>query len=559
MFKNMRVITRLALGFGLMILILLGISMFGLDRLHTVSELSATVMKSYYPRVQLVRDTIDANDRARLVTRDLFIASTPEELAQARKELIEHRTQAQKNLAELNNALETPQSRHLIGIVLEGAKRVATAYDNLFVAVDAQDREAMLHLFRTEYTVEQEKMIKALMDLNQHISSTMTQADEEVQRTTQNIQTIITYASMFAVALAALVAWLIARGIGKLLGGEPLYAAEIMNRIAQGDLTMDVQVRKNDTSSMLYATRQMVQKLQQVVGEVNSSAEALAGASEEVSATAQTLSQASSEQAAGVEETSATIEQANASVSQNTENAKLTNSMASKAAQDAAEGGEAVKATVAAMKQIAQKISIIDDIAYQTNLLALNAAIEAARAGEHGKGFAVVATEVRKLAERSQIAAQEISDVASSSVQLSERAGELLNVMVPNIQKTSELVQEIAAASQEQATGISQINTAMSQLSQATQTNAASSEELAATAEEMSAQAEQLQHAIAFFRLDQDSAAFGSPSPRSTPKSGGSKPKPVTAAARAALTPSLAARPRAAAAKSLDESEFVSF
>jgi methyl-accepting chemotaxis protein len=189
-----------------------------------------------------------------------------------------------------------------------------------------------------------------------------------------------------------------------------------------------------------------------------------------------------------------------ASIAQNTENAKVTDSMATKASTDAAEGGEAVKATVAAMKQIAQKISIIDDIAYQTNLLALNAAIEAARAGDHGKGFAVVAAEVRKLAERSQVAAQEIGTVASSSVELAERAGTLLGAMVPSIKKTSDLVQEISAASQEQSQGVGQINSAVGQLSQTTKQNASSAEELAATAEEMTTQAEQLQQTMSFFK-----------------------------------------------------------
>ena len=197
------------------------------------------------------------------------------------------------------------------------------------------------------------------------------------------------------------------------------------------------------------------------------------------------------------------MEQMTASIAQNTENAKVTDGMASKAAREAAEGGEAVSRTVEDMKSIAGKIGIIDDIAYQTNLLALNAAIEAARAGDHGKGFAVVAAEVRKLAERSQVAAQEIGGLADSSVQQAERAGSLLTEIVPSIRKTSDLVQEIALASSEQSSGVAQINGAMGQLNQATQQNASASEELAATAEELGAQAEQLQQTMTFFRLDE--------------------------------------------------------
>ncbi len=304
-----------------------------------------------------------------------------------------------------------------------------------------------------------------------------------------------------ALALLLAIGLLILNGIMRQLGGDPSYAAEIVRKVAEGDLSAEVRLKAGDTTSLLAAMKGMIDRLSQVVQDVNNGAESLASASEEVSATAQSLSQAASEQAAGTEETSASVEQMTASISQNTENAKVTDGIASKAAVEAVEGGDAVKSTVAAMRQIAKKISIIDDIAYQTNLLALNAAIEAARAGEHGKGFAVVAAEVRKLAERSQIAAQEIEQVASSSVQLAEKAGNLLDEMVPNIRRTSNLVQEITAASEEQSAGVGQINSAITQLSQTTQQNASASEQLAATAEEMSGQAEQLQQTMAFFKL----------------------------------------------------------
>jgi len=273
--------------------------------------------------------------------------------------------------------------------------------------------------------------------------------------------------------------------------------------ISKGDLTAELKVDQNDEVGRLAkALQEMVGRLKEIITGIISGADSIAAASLQMSSTSQQMSQGASEQASSAEEVSSSMEQMSANIQQNTSNAQETEKIAVAASSGVLEGNETSQRSVQAMREIAEKITIINDIAFQTNILALNAAVEAARAGEHGKGFAVVASEVRKLAERSGEAANDIDRLSREGVDISEKAGKVLSEIVPEIEKTAHLVKEISAASMEQSSGSDQVNTAIQQLSQVTQQNAAASEEMATSAEELSSQAEQLQELVAFFKID---------------------------------------------------------
>jgi methyl-accepting chemotaxis protein len=604
MFKNMKVATRLGLGFSLVSVLLLAVAVLGLVRLSAMNDSIDLIVKDRYAKVVLANEIgVEVNNIGRYMRNAILVSD-----ASRAKEEAERIHAARKSIGEridkLDALVKIEKGIVLLKQIKENRAKFVAGQDRVLALVANGKREEAGQLLLGELQPVLREYTQKTDELADFQGELMVAAGNEAAAQYVSARNMTLALVTLALALATGAGYWITRVITRQLGGEPDYAARVLSTVAAGDLSVEVATRAGDEESMLYAVKQTVGqlkgviaevgtvlggvargdltqsiegdykgqfaeikshvnativKLSQVVSEVNSSAEGLAGASEEVSATAQSLSQASSEQAAGVEETSASIEQMTASITQNTENAKVTDGMATKAASDSAEGGEAVRATVAAMKQIAQKISIIDDIAYQTNLLALNAAIEAARAGEHGKGFAVVAAEVRKLAERSQVAAQEIGTVAGSSVELAEKAGRLLDQMVPNIKKTSDLVQEITAASEEQSSGVNQINAAVSQLSQTTQQNASSSEELAATAEEMSSQAEQLQQTMSFFKLAGSSVAAPSEPARRPVASKPARSTPNKASGRSKGGFSLSPGFAFATADAADEAQFAKF
>jgi len=502
MFANMKVATKLALGFGLVVLLMLVVSIVGVTRMANLSESLRQVGEERWPRANMANEIVVNSSTIGIAMRNMLLSPSKDDIQRQKEVVLETRRKIGGIVDKLKESIQNPKGKELLQQIVENRQHFVAGQDKLIALVEAGEHEPARNFLNSELRPILRTYQASADALAKFQGELLDAGVKEAKETYEAARTLMIGSVIVALVAAIVAALLIIRSLTRQLGGEPFYAAEIAREVADGNLTVQVELRAGDNSSLLFALRTMVEKLAQTIGEVRSAADSLSAASEQVSATSQSLAQASSEQAASLEETTASIEQMSASIAQNTENAKVTDGIASKSAADATDGGQAVRATVEAMKSIADKIGIVDDIAYQTNLLALNAAIEAARAGEHGKGFAVVAAEVRKLAERSQVAAQEIGELATTSVKTAEKAGSLLEEMVPSIRKTAELVQEITAASEEQSGGAGQINTAMSQISQTTQQNASASEELSATAEEMSGQAEQLQRLVSLFRLE---------------------------------------------------------
>jgi methyl-accepting chemotaxis protein len=531
---NMSIKTKLAASFVIMIALLIASAAYGVISLGNIRDGMQAMTDGPVTRLELVqRIKIQALEGIRQ-QKNMLVATTASEVEAAR-------TKGDASRAALSAAIEkalsiaTEQGRPRWQKIKDLVEQANAADDKIraFIGSGALDQATRVSVTEAREVVNQlDAAVNELIDLSKQQLD-----DANLEGATVYSQTRMIMLS--AAAIATLIAIVAAVWISLTIGRGLARATNAVRSVAEGDLTRLADITSRDEiGDLLGHVNTMVERLRGVVGDAIAASQNVSSGSQQLSSSSEQLSQGATEQASSAEEASASMEEMAANIKQNADNAAQTEKIARQSAKDAEASGDAVGKAVGAMRIIAEKISIVQEIARQTDLLALNAAVEAARAGEHGKGFAVVASEVRKLAERSQAAAAEISGLSGDTVKVATEAGEMLNRLVPDIRKTAELVSEISAACREQDIGASQINEAIQQLDKVTQQNAGASEEVSSTSEELAAQAEELQASIAFFRVDNlaDSRNAGAAAQRSAQTSRG--------ASRTAVRAPAAARPR---------------
>ncbi len=495
-FKNLKIGARLGLGFAVIILLLIGVSVYILTNMQMLSELTTKLHDHPYTVSTAVLRIESGIIKMHRSMKDVALAQDAAGIDAAQETAAGYERNVYKDFdivteRFLGDPKEVEEAREMFA-------NWKPIRDEVIALMEAGEREQAAAITKGKGA----NYIKSMLaDIYGFIDFADNKADEFVENAELSrdkaLRATYLVVSLTVIAMIAL-ALVLTRSITL-----PLKEAVALNdKLSEGDLEVEITVDSQDEiGQLLRSMQQMVGRLKEIATHIRDGADNVAFGSQAMSSSSAQMSQGATEQAAAAEEASSSMEEMLANIQQNANNAMETEKIAIQAAEDAQTGGKAVFEAVQAMQTIAQKIVIVEEIARQTHMLSLNATIEAARAQEHGKGFGVVAAEVRELAERSRNAATEINQLASSSVAIAERAGDMLNRIVPGIQKTAELVQEISASSKEQNTGANQINNAIQQLDQVIQQNSAASEEMSSTAEELAAQAQQLQSTVAFFKI----------------------------------------------------------
>jgi len=508
---------RLIFGFVVLVALSAAIYLQGSSNASILNESLNTIVTLNAKRVQHAMKIAEDVQFITKREKDLILTRDDQELEEYAKAVSDRSQDMLSRIDDLRN-ISDQRGQEIVDQFSKNWETYSKAYSkikNLSMKNTDSTSNAAYAISRSEAreaAMEAVSTINGIVKKNQAaMDDAAKEADALYARATRNMLVLLTASIMISIAVSL---WIIS-SISKSIN----YAKEAIRKVAEGDLTVDISnTFKDEIGDLLDHFKVMVEKLKEVLTFVVTASDNIASASMQMSSTSQEMSQGTQEQAASAEEISSSMEQMVSNIQQNTDNAQQTEKTAIKASEDMQEGSKSVNQTIDSMKKIAEKIGIIGEISRQTNLLALNAAVEAARAGDHGKGFAVVAAEVRKLAERSQVAAGEINDLSSSSVLIADKSGRLLEQIVPNIQNTAKLVQEIAAASQEQNTGAEQVNNAIQQFNIVIQQNAAGAEEIASSSEELASQAEHLRETISFFKIDKHPGANGAAAHFRTPQ-----------------------------------------
>ena len=503
----MKLRTKLMAGYASILMLTLFLGAFAVVMLARVNQMSTDMAVNWMPSVYYSSDLNAATSDYRLLELQHVLSLSDSEMREFEAQLRAQLEYIQAAQAKYEPLISSQAEQDFYNQFKEAWNAYLQENEKVLAVSklnNTEEAKAMLRGKSQEFFDAMDQAIKQVARLN---FDSGVQASENGDRMYAISRLLIFIVLGVSLAGAFGIALFQTRSLLRQLGGDPAEVVAITRRISEGDLTARIDAKRRAAQSILAAMQRMTRRLQDVVTHAQTTVKNVADGSESLSSSAEEMSQGVSEQASASEEALSSMEQMTANIKQNSENALQTEKIAAKAAEDARRSGEAVAESVMAMRDIAQKIAVIEEIARKTHILSLNATIEAAKAQEYGKGFGVVAAEVRALASRAQDAAVEIGNVVHSSMGVAERAGEMLKKLVPDIQRTAELVKEINAASSEQSSGAMQINRAIQQLDQVTQQNSAVSEEMASAAEELAAQAEQLQDAIAFFTVAEKKSA----------------------------------------------------